>query len=827
MNILSLDGSWKLCWIDAQRGARPETVQVEDPTYSRWLDASVPGEIHLDLLRAGLIDEPCIGLNVLKARWVEEFYWIYRKEFECPAEAIGAESWITFDGLDLTAVIKLNGEEIGKHNNSFTPFRVNVSGKLRLGENTLVVHIDSGLYGVVDKPSLGYTANLEHRLTKPQWQRKPQSSFGWDWAPRLLNVGITGSVSLEWTANVARLDRLVALTELSDDLSQGKLTARQFIEGIGNTVHPAVLRVRLNGSEIKQQIEIKPGTHYYEAIVDIAGPDLWWPVGHGPHNLYMVDVAVILDGAEIGLSSARVGFRKVRVNQDPHPDGGQYFILEVNNKKIFAKGGNFVPADIILPRIDKERYDTLTDLAVESNFNLLRVWGGGLYEADSFYALCDEKGIMVWQEFIFACKKYPIIDEEFYENVKAEAVYHIRRLASHASLVLWCGNNEMEWAYWDWGSDRGIIFPDYAFFHLTLPRLVAQEDPTRYYQPSSPFSPDRQSPNADHVGDQHPWSVGFTNNDFRDYRKMGCRFPNEGGILGPNSLPTMLACLPEGQRNRDSFSWMVHDNAISFYGDPSPTDLMLTNWTGKDINSLTVEEFTYWGGLVHGEGLREYCDNFRRRMFDSASAIFWMYNDTWPTTRSWTTVDYYLRRTPAFHPVRRALQPVSIVVAQDHDDIVVFGINDTNEVVEGELRYGIFETAGGYPLDNTIAVELLPNASTRLTSFPAANWKDIDTEFLTTACFAVLTSDGELVSRNRLFLPYLKDLKLEHANITMEISGEFAVFKSDAFVLGVCLDLNGGSSPADNFFDLYPDIPYKVNWAGSEVPEILFIGNSM
>jgi beta-mannosidase len=213
----------------------------------------------------------------------------------------------------------------------------------------------------------------------------------------------------------------------------------------------------------------------------------------------------------IGEHTRKIGFRHVRINQDKHPESGNHFVLEVNGKPIFAKGGNFVPADTIFTKIDRARYETLIDRALEANFNLLRVWGGGLYEKDDFYEVCDEKGILVWQEFIFACAKYPTTDEKFLADIKREATHQIRRLAHHPSLVIWCGNNEMEWGCYSWGYEKGVAHPDYALFHLALPMILKQEDPTRYYQPSSPFSPDHEPPNRDDMGDQHPWSVGMFN----------------------------------------------------------------------------------------------------------------------------------------------------------------------------------------------------------------------------------------------------------------------------------------------------------------------------
>ena len=293
----------------------------------------------------------------------------------------------------------------------------------------------------------------------------------------------------------------------------------------------------------------------------------------------------------------------MQVEQEPQADGGASFVFVINGRRIFCKGGNFVPADIIRCTVDEARYRALVDRALEANFNLLRVWGGGLYEADEFYRLCDEKGILVWQEFIFACSRYPGTDEVFWNTIKAEATYHIRRLACHPSLIAWCGNNEIEQGYWEWGYDRnGAVLPDHAIYHHLLPRLLQQEDPTRYYQPSSPYSPNLISPTAHHIGDQHPWALGFGDTDFRKYRAMICRFPNEGGFLGPNSLATVREALPEGQRRPGSIAWQAHDNSIDSWHSPSATDGMTEQHFGLVLRTMTLEEAVYWGGLLQGRG---------------------------------------------------------------------------------------------------------------------------------------------------------------------------------------------------------------------------------
>jgi beta-mannosidase len=822
MRSLDLNGTWRLRWSDGQRGRMKDTNRdVTDE--ARYIDAQVPGEIHLDALNAGWIKEPTVGANCLAARWIEENLWSYRRTFDVPAAALRGRSWLHFEGLDLAAIVVLNGVEIGRHHNAFYPCRIDVTGHLREGQNVLTVHIESGLYHVADKQGEGYVNSPDQLLHKRHWLRKPQYQFTWDWCCRLINVGIFKPVRLEWTDTPCRVDQLVPLVELSPDLKQGTVRARLFVEGLADETRRGRMTVELveAGISVAADVEIRSGLHPCEATIEIDDPDLWWPAGHGQQDRYTLRVTLAVNGGEIDEREVRIGFRRVRVIQDPHPEGGRFYTLEINGRKIFAKGANWAPAELIYARLTRDRYAKLIDLAREAHFNFFRINAVGLYENDDFFDLCDEQGILVWQEFPFTCSKFPLTDEAFYRDVKKEAVFQIRRLASRPSLVIWCGSNELEWASWDWGYDKDVVLPDYALYHQVLPRLLAEEDPTRFYQPSSPFSPDNLHPNRDDVGNQHPWLVGMHNCDFRDYRQMICRFASEGGTLGPTALPTMLACLPEGQKQVASFAWQIHDNSFSTKEDPGPPDQMIRQWLGLEPRAMSIEEFTYWGGLIQGEALREYCENFRRRMFDSSAAVFWSYNDCWPVTRGWSIVDYYLRRSPSFWAVRRAMAPIHVVIAADGDRIDIFGINDTGEPFSGDLRYGLFQIAGGMPVDFSASVDLPPNASTRIASFENAQW----TFPGASAAFAILSREKHIVARNRLFLPFFKDLKWAPAAIRLRRANGRAIFESDTFAWGVCLDLEGETPIADNFFDIYPSIPHAIAWPQSEAPQVLHIGN--
>ncbi len=821
MGRLDLNGKWDLRWADGQRGGANNYAAEEGHSF-KALEAIVPGEVHLDLIRAGMIKEPTLYMNVLDCRWVEECIWTYKKVFYVPEEAVTAHAWINFEGLDYNARILLNSEQIGAHANFFLPCRLNVTGKLKAGENTLVVQLESGLYSVAEKPIRDYYSTSDDTiLTKRMWLRKPQSSFGWDWSPRLLNVGIYKQVYLEWEEDV-RLDQLVLHAELNDDCTLGKIKLRQYAEVVNKQEGELIVSIAESEESYTFPVTLEKGAQCLEQEITVRAPKLWWPADQGEQQLYTIQVKLMAGNKFIGETTKKAGFRKVVINQEPHPSGGNYFIVLINDRKIFIKGANLVPGDIIFARLGKEYYETVVDRALEANFNLLRVWGGGIYESDEFYELCDEKGILVWQEFIFACGDYPTAGSDMLQNIEREVTYQIRRLSSHTSLIVWCGNNENEILTYE--RREGLVYSDYALYNLVIPRILKKEDPDRYYQATSPYSPDHEHPGRNDMGDQHAWNIGFDNVNFFEYRDMVCRFPNEGGILGPNSLRGVNACLPEGQRYWNSFAWQNHDNSIEQWYRYSAPDKLMSYWLGIEPKDLTIEDFVYYGGLLQGEGLSEFINNFRRRKYDCAAAIFWMYNDCWPAVRSWTIVDYYLNRTPSFYPVRRAFAPISIVLIREKDLIKVIGVNDTPETFAGQLRYGLFTLAGEYVLDQSIESQLLPNTSAELASFDAKLWEEKG--FDKAVPYAMLTQGDRLIARGRLFDKRFYELSWEKPEIKMERQGREIVFTSSCFAWGVCLDLEGEASLPDNFFDLWPGIPYKLVWEEEkEIPAILKIGN--
>jgi beta-mannosidase len=819
LSSLDLNGTWKIRGFDGQHG-RPEQYVGDDADERTFIDAHVPGEIHLDLERAGLIQDIQVGLNAQAARWVEEQVWLYRTKFDAPKGALSQHAWLVFEGLDLNAVVYLNGEQIGTHDNAFVPCRLDVTGKLREGVNTLAVRIESGLFSVAEKQAAGYSGmGIENALTKRAWLRKPQYSFSWDWAPRLINVGIWQPVRLEWT-DTARIDAVTVRPELAEDHKTARIHARVFIDSVLPEPGKATIRMHaahsptlpLVHSPSEQEIELAPGLSQHDLSVQVEDPKLWWPRPHGEQPLYDVRVEIEIAGKVIDSASRRTGIRSIRINRDPHPVEGEYFILEVNGRPIFAKGGNWVPPDGIYARPDEQHYRRLVRLAVDANFNALRVWGGGVYADHRFLDACDEMGVMVWHDFIFACAKYPGDDPDFLNNVRREIAFVARDLSHHPSLLVWCGNNELEWAAWEWGYDRIKSYPDYCIYHLEMPRILAREDPSRPYWPSSPYSPDHTNPKSPIVGDQHPWhvSLGAGGPDFWEYRNDVSRFPNEGGVLGASCPATLRQFLPEDQRRLFSPAWEFHDNACNYWVQPPLTYRSFEFWLGRKPEEVTFEDYAFYSGILQSEGLQEYANNYRRRMFSSSSAIFWMYNDSWPATHGWTIVDYYLRRKLAYHPVRRAFAPVHVIPAIEGEEVVIFGVNDTPKARSGQVRWGIFRLAGGLPVDRTADVALPPNASTVLGRMPLAEWESIGTA--DSGAFTVLLEDGRPVAQNRLFVTRFKDLRFAEPDIKVERRGSKAVFSSPTFVWAVTLDWDGESPIADDVFDLLPGIEYEIAW---------------
>ncbi len=790
MKKIILDGIWDLTQTTGQRRfAKCKAV--------------VPGTVQQALEH--ISGDPAYGSNVLAGRWIEEQLWYYQKEFTILPEEINKKMRIVFLGLDLTANIYINEKHAGFHNNFYTPCELNITPFIHEGVNTVRVEIESGINYAVKKVTDGlYPEPWEfgYRLHNRAWLRKPQCSFEWDWSPRCINTGIYKSCFIEIGDGIF-LKETSVYAEVNDVYSEGIITIRQYLQNFFDS-RPCKItfKIKETGTVFETEGPAEKGESYLSAELKVPHPLLWNPVNYGAQNRYTIEITVIDSQTEnkVATVTKKTAFRKVIIDQKSHPSEGRYFIVNINGINVFCKGGNMVPADLIYSRLTRHVYETIIDRALEANCNALRVWGGGIYETDDFYDLCDAKGIVVWQDFINACGAYPAAEPEFFENYKSEIVHNVRRLSPYASLIIWSGNNEIDWqARALLRNERLKKYPDAQLYYVLIPMILRQEGDGRYYQPSSPYSPDHSDPNSNIIGDQHPWDIGFADKDYYKYRSFECRFPNERGVLGPTSYPNIMACLEKKEEFVGSFSWELHNNTIAIN---NPQNKLVMEKFGIDISHMSIKNYIYYAGLGQGEGLIEYILNFRRRMYDCASAIFWMYNDTWPATNSWTIVDYMRLRTPSFYPVKRAFAPVAVDIVRKTDGYDIFAINERLFNVNVSLEYGMI-AGNNYKMRKTIESILSPNASSVISHIPADK-NDPDA-----IPYAILKPENEPVSYRRLIEKTMISVPFDPADIKIEYIGDTAVYLSDRFVIGICIDLDGRCL-SDNFFDLFPGKPYSV-----------------
>ena len=812
---IDLCGEWSIKGATVYHGAVYDWPRLQPyvPSYP----ATVPGTVQEAL--ENITGNLYVGHNVQNAAFIEGKYWLYTRSFNVSREQLADKrARLVFEGLDLFAAIYVNGIYIGAHNNFYTPARFDITDKLKEGENRVDVRLDCGLYGTAKNSMEMLSGTPCNAMLRMSWARKPQSSYEWDWAPRLLNVGIFKPCYIEFDS--VFVNESAIYHKISKDYSEARLDIRQFLSVYGESERRVRVEVEVaeTGDKTAWEEGVK-GEAVAKMQLTVKNPRLWYPRGFGEQYRYTVTITVkdVTSGETVKVIEKKVGLRTVAVDQSEREAGGRYFRLLVNGIRVFAKGGNIVPHDILFSKLTYDSYKVLIERAVENNFNALRVWGGGIYESDDFYELCDKYGIVVWQDFIGACATYPGYDKDFLENYISEIRFNIRRMSCYASLVMYCGNNEIEQEV-DTTPERMAKYTDANIYYVLLPRVLCEEGDHHYYQPSSPWSPDGENPRGYQSGDQHPWEIGFFDRDYFKYRAMDCRFPNEGGILGPTSLQNMMLALGEGQKYMHSYDFKVHDNSIADYADCAPERMLLEKLgINMEIGGMSIPDYVYYGGFLQGEGLGEYILNFRRRMNDTtSSAIFWMFNDCWPATRSWTTIDYLRNRTPAFWSVKRCFAPVTVDIVKEENGFVFYGINERLEEKCGDLKYGYILPNGEVSFE-TSRVVLEANNSTPTVCIPFEKMPD------GAIPFAELSVDGEPLARRRFVEKPYNELGLSKANIRITHNGDGTVtYLSDKLVLGVCIDLDGDDGTvSDNFFDLYPQTPYTVN-VGSKSGEILY-----
>ena len=799
---LDLNGRWTLGWCEPGLGEGEGWPQA-GPGGKQIVEATVPGDVHVDLIEAGLIEEPLYGQNAPDCAWVEQKDWWYARTFDLPADALGDRVELHFNGLDCTADIWLNGVHLARTNNANIPHTLDATDAARAGLNRLVVRIDTGTRAAAGKEMLRYSM---HGAEEPRvWMRKAQFTYGWDWAPRLPTCGIWRGVELR-SYRAAALRDLCLRTHIEEDGSaRVKMTAE--IENFTDAVLAASVEVALSrGVRLTRALggEVGPGVHTLSGELVVPEPELWWPAPLGPQALYDVTAVLSTDDRELDRLAFRHGLREVALIQEPlGGDEGTSFVIAVNGQKVFCKGANWVPADSIVARVTPAKYRALVAAAAEANINMFRVWGGGIFEDDAFYQLCDEHGILVWQDFLYACAYYPDEDEDFVAESRREAEAALRRLRNYACIALWCGNNENQWIHYQRGGATPRCYGE-RIYDEVLPDVCTRLDPTRPYWPSSPYgAAGGADPNSEFEGDRHGWFVSILaptleeRTDYRLYARDRAKFMSEFGVLAPPPLQSVRRYLPPDQIERGSPAWETHNNRFE---KGTNQEALKRYW--KPAEELTLEQYVRFSQMIQAEALKFALEHWRRRKFLTAGALFWMYADCWGEV-GWTVIDYYLRRKPAYYAVKRALAHVLVSFQEEGDQVGVWLVNDRLEPVAGRLTTGWVNLRTGDVVLDDVDCQAPANAAAEMVRLDVP-----DGDRAAWMAFGRFDAGGRLLSLNRHFLAgfQFNALRLPDAVVTVapvEEGGAVEVRTTD-FAWQVHLDVPRGVYLEDNDFDLLP-----------------------
>jgi len=797
-----------------------------------WIDAAVPGEVHLDLISAGLMPEPLYSTNAPECRWPEDRSWWYRLNFEVP-EAVIAEQQqqLVFEGLDYYAQVFLNGSYIGESENAFIPALFDVTHTLTGGSNELVVRLTAGNERATQQ-RLGDALeanNFRRNFEGIRELRKPQFSYGWDWVDSLPNIGIWRNVSIHGRSK-ARLHDIWPRIELSDDHASCKVHVDVDIANL----HPwaegdFAVKLEITAPDgavlaAAAAADLLPvGISRQRLSFTIANPKLWWPNGYGDQPLYRLRVELESGGMLRDVQQRHIGLRTVAIDRRALPEGHR-FAIQVNGCDIFCKGGNWIPADAIPARVSAERYHALVSAARDAHMTMLRVWGGGIYESPEFYDACDRSGILVWQDFMFACATYPDETQAFCDKIRHEAETVVRRLRHHPCIALWCANNENTWAMrsW-WNNQKPYPSPNMALggrhiYSSILPQVCRNLDPDRPYWPGSPAG--GEDPNSETEGDCHWWGNATMNPDINRrirheiYDECKSRFVSEYGVIGPCHLDSIGQFLKPAEMHVSSKAWKIHTN--TFEKETTPAAIRCHY---AEPEQLSVAQYIRYGQMFQAMMYGRSIEALRFRKGDAADdcsgALIWMFNDCWGET-GWTPIDYYLRRKASYYWIKNACYPVRALIRQRGSELVVRVVNDSLQPYRGVVRFGFVRVDGRENRLQAQQVDVAPNAMLEVARLPiAADVADAD-------CWrrqwigAAFCEDAalEAIACIWTFVPH-RELELPPAAVKVTGNERRITLCSQTYAHGVGCEDGGAPLFSDNYFDLLPGIERTIDWLGA------------
>ena len=794
---------------------------------SVWLEASVPGDVHTDLLKNGLIEDPFYRLNEHDLQWIDKTDWEYKTEFDLSQKDLNSHSLaLEFQGIDTYSSIYLNDSLIGTTDNMFIGKTVDIKNFAKLGKNKLYIKLFSPINkGVKLHDSLGYDISsfngndlaeigkVEGNKRVSVFTRKAPYHFGWDWGPRLVTSGIWQPINIK-TWNYFNIEDLY-IRQISLDES-ASLVAEIELESYLE-IDEMISEIYVDNQKVSTDlIYINKGANKIEIPFTIKDYELWWPNGMGNQNMYDVKVKLQSNNNFV-TSSKRVGLREINLvtSQD---SVGNNFYFEVNKKPVFMKGVNYIPQDIFLNRVSDDKYEELLESAVDANMNMIRVWGGGIYENEIFYNLCDEKGLLVWQDFMFACAMYPG-DEDFLKSVEQEAKYNVKRLRGHPSIALWCGNNEVRSAWKNWGWEKDVMenqSPEIAsviskayddVFHKILPEVVNNLDTSTAYWPSSPGSTFSGGTESYTSGDAHYWGVWWGKEDFESYNQKVPRFMSEFGF---QSFPEFSSVDKyTNESDYSIYSEVMKSHQRSSIGNSTIEDYMLRHYN----KPKSFKGYLYVSQILQAYGMSIGMESHRRNKGYSMGSLYWQLNDCWPVA-SWSSIDYFGKWKALHYSTKKAFQPVLINFLKTDSEIELHIISDLLESKEVDLNLKVLSFSGEvlYELNKSY---LLQQNSTMKAQSLSIDWLNKNFDPNSSLLVASLFSEEIEISNNNYYLSEFKDIKLTKPLIEYEIDELINTFevslKSKNLVKNVFVDIASSQNFSDNYFDMIPGKEYKIS----------------
>jgi beta-mannosidase len=827
---VAIEGPWSFRQLEDEKGAACAT---------EWLPAAVPGCVHTDLFASGEIGDPFYGTNERDQSWIGRSAWEYRATFTADDPLLSrGHVELACDGLDTFADVFVNGARVLAADNMFRSWRAEVRPLLTRGDNEIIVRFRSAIREVMPAhDALGHVlpaANDQETPMVSVFARKAPYHFGWDWGPRFVTCGIWRPVRLEsWDTA-----KIVAVAVDQRELTDVRAVLRVRTEVAADAAGPAGaarVRVRMGVAEAEVRGGLRGGTSVFEADLVIDEPRRWWPNGLGEAHLYEVRVDLVVsavgDAAGDGDAACdeqrlRVGLREIAVVHEPDADGKSFTVV-VNGAPVFMKGANYIPQDSFVSRVTDERYAWLLHSAAAANMNMLRVWGGGIYEDDRFYDLCDELGILVWQDFMFACSMYPG-DEAFVENVRLEAIENVRRLRHHACLALWAGNNEIEvaWARWGWpqkfrlsAQTQETMLRDYRrLFHDVLARVVAEHDPGRFYTRSSPSAnDDAVVPDTIGHGDMHYWGVWHSELPYEKYSDNISRFMSEYGFQSFPDERTVARYAPPDERRIDSPILLAHQR------HPRGNELIRIYMERDFRTPKDFASFLYVSQVLQAIVIRFAAEAHRRRMPYNAGSMYWQLDDCWPVA-SWAGIDYFGRWKALHYFARRFFAQVLVSPVEEDGALAVYVVSDLRRGAAMQLVVRLVDFDGRELRRETRDVSVAGNTSAVHLSAPVADWlRGVDARRV--VLVAEASEEAAVVGRGLHYFAKTKELDLPDPALSCVMvdpsapSGAVRIAVSARrLAKSVRIEALGEGADAghfsDNYFDLLAGETVTVDWSG-------------